>query len=197
MSVKKKIWSLGWRLAVCGLLLLWIFHSIFLNEGRLVRHAQGLDWEKLSRGEQWKIGWSIGPAELGRTLWQVHPVAFLLSLVLMGLIILLGVLRWRITLAAQGLHLPMRRALAISFIAHFFNSFLLGSTGGDLIKAYYAARETHHKKTQAVVTVFVDRLIGLWAMLIFAGVMMLPNQELLFQHDDLRHWALIILLMLM
>ena len=41
---------------------------------------------------------------------------------------------------------------------------LLGSTGGDLLKAYYAARESHHKKTEAVVTVFVDRLIGLFSM---------------------------------
>ena len=42
-------------------------------------------------------------------------------------------------------------------------------------EAYYAARETHHKKTEAVVTVFVDRLIGLWAMLLFASLMILPN----------------------
>ena len=36
------------------------------------------------------------------------------------------------------------------------------------MKAYYAARETHHKKTEAVLTVFVDRVIGLWSMLLFA-----------------------------
>ena len=48
--------------------------------------------------------------------------------------------------------------------AQFFNAFLLGSTGGDLLKAYYAARETHHKKTEAVVTVFVDRIIGLFSV---------------------------------
>ena len=47
--------------------------------------------------------------------------------------------------------------------------------GGDLMKAYYAARETHHKKTEAVTAVFVDRLVGLWAMLLFAGAMMLLN----------------------
>jgi glycosyltransferase 2 family protein len=30
-------------------------------------------------------------------------------------------------------------------------------------------------KTEAVTTVFVDRLVGLWAMLLFAGAMMIPN----------------------
>ena len=53
-------------------------------------------------------------------------------------------------------------------MAQFFNAFLLGSTGGDLLKAYYAARETHHRKTEAVVTVLVDRLIGLFSMLALA-----------------------------
>jgi glycosyltransferase 2 family protein len=98
----------------------------------------------------------------------------------------------------HGLELSWGRTAEISFVAHFFNSFLLGSTGGDLMKAYYAARETHHKKTEAVVTVFVDRLVGLWAMLLFAGLMMLPqsNLALLFVHSHLRSLAALILAML-
>jgi hypothetical protein len=107
-----------------------------------------------------------------------------------------GVVRWRIVLEAQGLHLPLGRATRISLVAQFFNSFLLGSTGGDLIKAYYAARETHHKKTEAVTTVFVDRLVGLWAMLLFAGVMMIPNYAMLRASRDVGVPALFILAML-
>jgi uncharacterized protein (TIRG00374 family) len=109
----------------------------------------------------------------------VRPSAGLWSLLFMGLTIGLGMLRWRMVLAVQGLRLRLARASEISLVAHFFNSFLLGSTGGDLMKAYYAARETHHLKTEAVVTVFVDRLIGLLAMLFFAGAMLLLNLGLL------------------
>jgi uncharacterized protein (TIRG00374 family) len=108
----------------------------------------------------------------------------------------LGVVRWRLVLAAQGLELSMWRAARISLVAQFFNAFLLGSTGGDLIKAYYAARETHHRKTEAVTTVFVDRLVGLWAMLFFAGIMMLPNVEMLRKHDQFAIPAVMILAML-
>src|SRR4030095_10119266 len=114
---------------------------------------------------------------------------------LMAGTLFLGIVRWRMVLAVQGLALPFRRAAEISFVPHFYNSFLLASSGGDLMKAYYAAREAHHKKTEAVVTVFVDRLVGLWAMLLFACLMMLPNLSLLFQHAKLRSVALIILLM--
>ena len=151
------------------LLLLWILQSIFLNEGRLAWERQGQSWPGLSRRQQWQAAWSSGPRELWHTLTLVDGTALLLSLVLMGVTIVLGVFRWRMVLRVHGLELSLGRATEISFIAHFFNSFLLGSTGGDLLKAYYAARETHHKKTEAVVTVVVDRLLGLFAMLVFVS----------------------------
>jgi uncharacterized protein (TIRG00374 family) len=191
----KRWWNVGWRVGLCLLLLLWIFHSIFLNEGRLRAQQEGLHWELLSRGQQWHMAWSNGPRDLWRTIYQVHPAALLISVLLMGLTLLLGVVRWRMVLKEQGLELPLMRATRISLVAQFFNSFLLGSTGGDFIKAYYAARETHHKKTEAVTTVFVDRLIGLWAMLFFAGLMMLPNLHML-QMSELAAPALMILVML-
>lgn len=196
MKRLKAWWSIGWRVAVCLLLLVWIFNSIFLQDGRLWAQREGLHWEQLPRGQQWHLAWSKGPQDLWHTIYQVHIGALLFSLFLVGLAIWLGVVRWRLVLETQGLDLSMARATRISLVAQFFNSFLLGSTGGDFIKAYYAARETHHRKTEAVTTVFVDRLVGLWAMLLFAGVMMLPNLAMLRQHGELAAPALVILAML-
>jgi glycosyltransferase 2 family protein len=196
MNSLKKWWSAGWRVAVCLLLLLWVFHSIFLSEGRLWAQQTGINWDQLPREQQRHLAWAQGPRILWHTLRQVRPDALVLSVLLFGLALWLGVVRWRLVLAAQGLDLSLGRATRISLVAQFFNSFLLGSTGGDLIKAYYAARETHHKKTEAVTTVFVDRLVGLWAMLLFAGVMMLPNLPMLRQHAELAASALVILAML-
>src|SRR5262245_3036676 len=82
------IWKVGWRVGVGALLLFWIFHSIFLNEGRLAAKQElGLSWDSLSRTEQWKIGWTRGPAKLWATLCLVHPGALALSVALMGLTI--------------------------------------------------------------------------------------------------------------
>jgi uncharacterized protein (TIRG00374 family) len=108
---------------------------------------------------------------------------------------MLNVIRWRMILKVQGLDLPLSRATSISFVAQFFNSFLLGSSGGDLIKAYYAARETHHKKTEAVTTVFVDRLIGLWSMLLFAVLMSAVNLSIVVHYK--RYWALCLIILAM
>jgi len=193
VSSSGKIWKTGWRLLVCIALLGWIFHVIFLNEGKAAAERQGIDWSQLPRMAQWKTGWTHGPEELWRSLALIPPAVFALSVVVMGFTIVLGIVRWRMVLRVHGLDLPWSRATEITFVAHFFNSFLLGSTGGDLMKAYYAARETHHKKTEAVLTVLVDRLIGLWAMLLFAGLMMLPNISLLFAHERLRALAVLIL----
>jgi uncharacterized protein (TIRG00374 family) len=183
------------RIGICALLLLGVFHSIFLHEGSLAYERLGRDWHDLSRAQQWRAAWQFGPAELGRTLCLIRPLEAVGSVAFMGATLLLGALRWHGVLRAQGIPLSLARSTQISFIAHFFNSFLLGSTGGDLLKAYYAARETHHRKPEAVVAVVVDRLLGLVSMLLFAVVFMLPNRAFLAAHPRLAALALVVLAM--
>jgi glycosyltransferase 2 family protein len=177
-----KFWSLAWRLAVGGLLLLWIFHNIFSLEGRAAAERDGVSWSQLSRGEQWRTAWTHGPGELGESLREISTTHLIGSFALVGVALLLGVLRWRLVLRVVKIDLPFARAARITLVAQFFNAFLLGSIGGDLLKAYYAARESHHRKTEAVTTVVVDRLIGLGTMLLFASLMMLPNLALIRDH---------------
>lgn len=179
-----------------GLLLLaWIVHSIFVNEAReqagrgmLIDDGRPIIWNKSQqppRPEQWRLGWKHGPPALWKSVRSVEPLPLALSVLVVGAMIGIGVARWRILLTAGGFNLSVGRATEISFVAHFFNSLMLGTVGGDVMKAYYAARETHHRKTEAVVTVLVDRVIGLWAMLVFAVLMLLPNWRL-FQQPGLR-----------
>ena len=204
MKTLLQIWSASWRIAVGVLLLIWIFHSIFVNEarelagrGELIEGGVPVVWNKQQappRTEQWRYGWQYGPPALWRTLRGVNPVALAVSFALMGGTLIVGMVRWRMVLRVQGLNLPFNRVAEISLVAHFFNSFLLGTAGGDVMKAYCAARETQHKKTEAVVTVFVDRVIGLWAMLVFATLMMVPNFPLFLQ-SGLRTTAAVIVAM--
>lgn len=188
---------MAWRFVICGLLLLWIFHSIFLNEARSAWERTGGDWSQLTMGGKWRTAWQVGPEELWRTLALVEPGWLCLSFLCMGCTILIGVVRWRRVLATAGLALPFARTLEISLVAHFFNSFLLGSTGGDLLKAYYAARETHHQKMEAVVTVFADRLIGLFSMLLFAVILIIGHLDLVTRHRALAGASLLIAGMLL
>lgn len=203
MKLARDTWKTAFRVAIGLLLLLWIVHSIFVNEARTLARqgrlqdpaGQRVDWGGLSRWEQWRHGWREGPPALAANLASVDRRAFVGALALMGVMLYLGAARWRLALQAQGLELPFRRVLHLTLVAQFFNAFLLGTVGGDVAKAYYAARETHHKKTEAVLTVFADRVIGLWGMLLFGSVMVLPNWELL-TRPGLRTAAALLLCMM-
>ncbi len=82
-------------------------------------------------------------------------------------------LRWKMILKEQGLDIAFGKVMSILFVGHFFNAFMFGATGGDVVKAFYTAKETGHKKTEAVSTVFIDRLIGLMALVALTlGVML-------------------------
>ncbi len=196
MNARRNTWRLASRVAVCALLLGWAFHGIFVNEGRLEWSRRGGDWEALGRPEQWRFAWTYGPAALGRLVMLIQPGPGLLSVLAMGATLFLGVLRWHLVLRAHHLDVPVGRVLEISLVGHFFNAFFLGSTGGDLMKAYYVAGETAHRKAEAVGSVFVDRLLGLASMLGFAALMMIPNLPLLLRYKRLGALALVALAML-
>lgn len=196
MKAGRHTWRVGWRLGVCLVLLGWAFQSIFLGEARLAWERQGHSWEALGILTRWELAWTEGPASLWRVIALIRPAEGLWSLVFMGATILLGAWRWHMVLRSQHLGASRGRTVEISFVAHFFNAFLLGSTGGDLIKAYYAAGDTPHGKAESVGTVIVDRLIGLISMLVFAAAMMVPNAGWLVRNPRLGVLALAVLGML-
>jgi glycosyltransferase 2 family protein len=94
----------------------------------------------------------------------------------------IGVIRWKIILDGRGLRMTWRRVFNVFFIGQFFNAFMFGSTGGDLARAFYAARETHHKKTEAVATVLIDRMIGLIMLNFIALVMLIARAPFYINH---------------
>jgi uncharacterized protein (TIRG00374 family) len=146
--------------------------------------GQQVDWQALSFRERLSLTWGIGPRALWRVFQTVRPVWFVLATACVGLVCLFGVIRWQIILRVQGLELPLSRVNSIWFIGMFFNAFMLGSTGGDVIKAWYVAHETHHKKAEAIATVVVDRIIGLLALFVIALAMMGVFYHRVF--DDVR-----------
>lgn len=177
----RKILGVIARVLICLALLAWIFQAIFWDEGKRAWEQSNNKpaWQELTRLERLNISWTYGPPELWKSLTAINRSSFVASVLLVGGTVLAGICRWRLVLLAQGFKIPFLRIIEISLVAQFFNAFLLGSTGGDLIKAYYVARETHHRKTEAVTTVFADRLIGLFSMLFLAVIMMIPNYSLI------------------
>lgn len=98
-------------------------------------------------------------------------------LVLFLCLLVLTAWRWRLLLGAVDLDLPLGRTVRLTFIGSFFNNAIPGATGGDVVKAYYAARSTG-RGTRSVISVFVDRIVGLVGLAVLAGGVLLlaPGQ---------------------
>lgn len=92
------------------------------------------------------------------------------AILIMPLSYLLTSYRWHVLLESQHIHIGMARTFVINMVGAFYNSFMPGSTGGDLAKAYYSSKYTEHR-TRAVLTVVVDRILGLLALLVLGGVL--------------------------
>ena len=165
--MKKTVRKFAWGILRLGIglgIILFILTKINLNEMLAVLHQCLLQWPWLIVGT-----------------------------VLSAFCLLLGAERWKIILDAQGLKMTWSRVFCISLIGQFFNSFMFGSTGGDLARAYYAAKETHHKKTEAVATVVIDRMIGLVVLTLIAGVMLIARYKFFIDHPSTHLPALLMI----
>lgn len=98
----------------------------------------------------------------------------------MGLLIaasLLTVVRWWRLLAVAGCATSWFNALRLTYIGFCFNLIMPGMTGGDLVKGVLAAKENPDRRADAVVSVAVDRLIGLVALALLAMVVILISGD--------------------
>jgi uncharacterized protein (TIRG00374 family) len=110
-------------------------------------------------------------AEIATTLASANTKWLVLGLAGYGAVEVVATLRWQILLRVQGLHLSYIRLLGLTMIGVFFNFFIPGGTGGDALKMFYLVKETPGRKSTAILSVLVDRLIGLFALIVFSGVM--------------------------
>jgi glycosyltransferase 2 family protein len=103
--------------------------------------------------------------------------------------------RWQILLKVQKIRLSFPRLSGLFFIGMFYNQFLPGGTGGDIIKSYLLLKETD-KKAGALLAVVFDRLIGLVALVTITCTLVLPRYDRFSQIPETRRllWILLVLL---
>jgi len=80
----------------------------------------------------------------------------------------LSSLRLKLIVEASGdKHLKFGDALSLTFIGYFFNNFLPTAIGGDVVKGYYLSKKKSDK-IASYTSVFIDRAIGLFTMVLMA-----------------------------
>ena len=121
-------------------------------------------------GVVWGIFWVSREQRWNRLVEIFHQMNIGVFAAALGIFIISQViigLRWWLLLRSQHIFIDFWAAVRLYFLGWFYNNFMPGSVGGDLLRAWYVTKHTP-KKFEAVLSVFVDRVIGLLSTLAIA-----------------------------
>jgi len=107
---------------------------------------------------------------VNRLVREADKTFLLAAILILPLSYVLTSIRWHLLLESLGIRLTFGRSLVLNLVGAFYNAFMPGTTGGDLVKAYYASKQTS-QRTRAVLSVLIDRIIGLMALILIGGAM--------------------------
>lgn len=118
------------------------------------------------------IGWLLLGVEAERWAelreqpkqWWLLAVAMVLTLVST----VISFARWYLLVRIVEIPFRLRDALRLGFLGYLLNFVSAGSVGGDFFKAFFLAKESPGRRAKAVASVLVDRVIGLYSLLLVA-----------------------------
>lgn len=131
------------------------------------------------------------------SLRRTNP--WILSLSIVGFLaaFLTMAVRWWCLLRLQDVRLRLWEAVRLTFVGLFFNMVVPGTVGGDLAKAYYVSRHTPGRPAPALLSIFMDRVMGLTGLtLMAAGMLAVVLVGGLASYADIRTPTLTVLVLL-
>jgi uncharacterized membrane protein YbhN (UPF0104 family) len=95
--------------------------------------------------------------------------AWSLTLVALGLLLLDIVLmsvRASLLFRDARLTLSLRNSVQLNLVGFLFSTFLPGAAGGDIAKLVYATKENHGRRAEVATVLILDRLVGLYSLVL-------------------------------
>jgi uncharacterized membrane protein YbhN (UPF0104 family) len=120
-------------------------------------------------GLAWTLN-GVAFAELSKAAQKVTLPAFALATALFMFIFLVGAVRWRLLMSAYGARrLPSLALLyRVNHIGLFYNTFIPGNIGGDVLRGY-VTRRAFSGQTGSYVVVGVERFFGLAGLMVLGA----------------------------
>lgn len=115
-------------------------------------------------------------AHIANTLATTNFIIFSLAAILFMLTVVILSLRLNLLFIGEGFNIPLGRVIQLSFIGYFFNNFMPTAVGGDIVKAYYAHKQTN-QTAKSFISVFMDRFIGLFSFICIATITLFLSWE--------------------
>lgn len=114
-----------------------------------------------------------GGASLRAELAAAQPLLLLLAAAVYGLVQVITTVRWGFLLRVQGVALPFRDLFRLTLIGCFFNLALPGAVSGDFVKMACIARRCPERKAESILTIVLDRIVGVLGLFVLASVLVL------------------------
>jgi uncharacterized protein (TIRG00374 family) len=106
---------------------------------------------------------------------QVNWFYLTMALVIAIVASMISFLRLYLLVRAIDLRITLLEAARLGFLGILFSFLSLGVLGGDLIKALLLARRDPGRRTEALTAIFVDRMLGVYALFVIATVAILAT----------------------
>lgn len=106
--------------------------------------------------------------------------------------------RWNVLLQGQKIVLGAWNTIRYCFIGVFFNTTMPGVVSGDIVKAWYVLNDLPkgQKKTPVLTAILLDRIFGLFGLIIVSSTALLLNFQSIWADPALRSVGLITLVLL-
>jgi uncharacterized protein (TIRG00374 family) len=110
--------------------------------------------------------------------------------VLVLAVVPMATFRWWLLLRAIGVQVKPKQAFMLTWIGNFFNTTLPGAITGDVVKGYYVIKAQQEEgRTRAFMTLLIDRIIGLFGLIVMAFLALILNLELILSQERLHSLA--------
>lgn len=129
-----------------------------------------IDPDEVVGGYTIRVPYPIVDVGITRRVREADPALLWVAILVFPLTFIITAIRWHALLRPLQINMTLARCFALNWVGMFYSTFMPGSTGGDLVKAYYAAKQTTNR-TRAVMSVLIDRIIGLLALILLGGTM--------------------------
>lgn len=116
------------------------------------------------------LWWLFHDAHRRKVMWEALQTAdwrwMVIAALAAGVCEFFGILRWQLFLKMLHIHVPFRETTKLFFIGAFFNQFLPGTTGGDVVRVIFLMRDHPENKTEGFLSVAIDRLLAVFVLVI-------------------------------
>ena len=126
------------------------------------------------------LAWIFRSETFRLQVWEVvtsaRPAWLAVGLAVASLGNVVAAFRWGIFLRVLDIPLSRGEVLRLSFAGLFCNNFLLGAVGGDAVKVVWLGAKGH-RKSHALLSVLMDRMSGLGALILCSVTFILWRWE--------------------